>query len=331
VPTAVDASSGYRYYSPGQLHEARVIDNLRRAKVPLAEIATFLIAPTVEQFERWEGQIENDASQRRAALAAARELLVLDEPQDATTGDLHDQGGMDMISIAAGSATETGGREQNEDAVYADGSLAAVADGLGGHPAGQVASNTAIEVLRRTFTGRSIDELESAVRAANGAVWERAADDTTLEGMGTTLCAVGTIDGSALGVINVGDSRAYLFRKGTITQLTADHNVVSEMIARGELSEAEAADHEYRHVLTRALGVGPTCDADALLLSPQEGDRLLLCTDGLVNELTDDQISAVLVAGDDPARTARRLVEEAISGGANDNVSAVVIDVPRGD
>jgi serine/threonine protein phosphatase PrpC len=327
VPAAVDASSGYRYYAPGQIHDARVIEVLRRAKIPVAEIAIFLKAPTVEQLERWTEQIDAEARHRHSALATARELVALDERQDTRTEHRTEPGGMDMITLSFGAATETGARESNEDTIFADGALAAVADGLGGHAAGQIASRTAIEAFRTTFRGASLDDLEQAARAANDAVWDQASQNSSLEGMGTTLCAIGTIEGPALGVVSVGDSRAYLLRDGSLTQLTADHNVVSEMVARGELTPADAADHEFRFVLTRALGVAPTVEADTSVVSPKQGDRLLLCTDGLVHELTDDEITTLLAADDDPKRAARHLVDEAISRDARDNVSVVVVDV----
>jgi len=329
VPAAVDSASGYRYYSPGQIHEARVIERLRRAKIPVADIATFLKAPTVEQLERWEREVQNEARQRAQALAAARELVPLDETQNLKTEHPDKLGGTQMLALTAATATNTGQRPENEDAVFADELLAAVADGLGGHAAGEVASRIAIDVLRETFTGRSVGDLERAVQEANALVWEKANSTETLKGMGTTLCAVGAIEGSALAVVNVGDSRAYLLRDGDLTQLTVDHNVVSEMVARGELAGSEAAQHEYRYVLTRALGVGPTVEADATVLSPQSGDRLLLCTDGLVHELSDEEIKAVLVASDDPARSAHELVDRAVQAGATDNTSAIVIDIPR--
>ena len=120
--------------------------------------------------------------------------------------------------------------------------------------------------MEAAFTGRSLEELEAGVRAANRAVFERAREG--LEGMGTTLCAVGLIESAHVAIVNVGDSRAYLLRDGSLRQLTEDHSVTAELVRRGELTEQEAADHPHRKVLTRVLGAGPTVDVDGAVQSP---------------------------------------------------------------
>ena len=177
------------------------------------------------------------------------------------------------------------------------------------------------------FSGRSVDELQAAVRAANRAIWDRANESLALEGMGTTICAAGLIEDGGLAVVNVGDSRAYLFRSGTLTQLTHDHSVTAEAVRRGELSEQEAVDHPHRGVLTRALGVAPDVELDTIVQAPLEGDRLLLCTDGLFVEVPDDEIASLMAADEDVQATANALVERALSRGGRDNISLVVAQV----
>lgn len=218
-------------------------------------------------------------------------------------------------------------RDNNEDAVLSDERFAAVADGMGGHPGGGVASTVALALLQAAFTGRSLDELEAAVRAANRAIWDRAGGSGELEGMGTTVCAVGLIQDGRLGVVNVGDSRAYLLRDGSLRQLTDDHSVTGELVRRGELSEQEALGHPHHSVLTRALGGGPDIEVDSAAQPAIEGDRLLVCTDGLFNEVPPDAIASSMAETGDVRATAQSLVELALAKGGHDNVSVVVADV----
>jgi protein phosphatase len=145
--------------------------------------------------------------------------------------------------------------------------------------------------------------------------------------MGTTVCALGLTDEGSLAVVNVGDSRAYVLRDGSLTQLTHDHSVTAELVRRGELSEQEAFDHPHRSVLTRALGVGPEVDPDSAVYPAVDGDRFLVCTDGLYNELSDDEIAAVMDSTEDVQTTADALVELAVSRSGRDNVSAVIAEV----
>jgi len=216
-------------------------------------------------------------------------------------------------------------RDNNEDALVSNDHLAAVADGMGGHPGGEVASAVAIALTQAAFTGRSLDELQAAVRAANRAIWDRAS--AGLEGMGTTICAAGLTEDGNLAVVNVGDSRAYVFRNGSLTQLTQDHSVTAEAVRRGELSEHEALDHPHRSVLTRALGVAPDVELDSTAHSAIEGDRLLLCTDGLFNEVPNDEIASIMAATGDIQTTADGLVELALSRGGRDNISVVLGEI----
>jgi protein phosphatase len=180
----------------------------------------------------------------------------------------------------------------------------------------------------------TIDGLVAAVQDANRAVWERGVDDQALHGMGTTITAaalVSTTDGDRLVLVNVGDSRSYRFAAGSLDQLSVDHSVAEELVAQGALSEAEAAVHPKRHILTRALGISPLVEVDIWEVVPLEGDRYLLCSDGLSNEVAADVIATVLASVRDPHTAAETLVGLANDSGGNDNITAVVVDVLVGE
>ena len=324
VPAAIDSSSGYRYYSPGQLREAELIDALRKAGMALADIAALIREPSCDQLDAWERRVEIDATRRRHALDLARRLLSI-EAASFTSVDHARAGKESMTTFTTVSRTDTGHvRENNEDAVATGDRLAVVADGMGGHPGGEVASAVAVALVEAAFTGQSLDELRAATRAANRAIWDRAGASTELEGMGTTICAAGLTEDGNLAVVNVGDSRAYVLRDESLTQLTRDHSVTAELVQRGELTEAEARDHPRRSILTRALGVGPEVELDDAVHAVVEGDRLLVCTDGLCNEVTDAEIASLMAATDDVQATADALVDLALARGGRDNVAVVV-------
>jgi protein phosphatase len=240
-----------------------------------------------------------------------------------------------VSKLLVGSATDIGlVRTKNQDQVLVSPGLYAVADGMGGHAAGEVASATAISALEAAFGAgdqRSAESLVTAARAANRAVWEQARNNRGMLGMGTTLVALAVVekdDGtSGLAVAHVGDSRLYLLRGQSFRQLTIDHSLVQELIDDGQITVAQAAVHPQRHVLTRALGVEPSVEVDVIDLSPRYGDRYLLCSDGLSREATDEQIAAVLTRFSDPNEAAKELVALANSRGGNDNITVVVVDV----
>jgi protein phosphatase len=233
-----------------------------------------------------------------------------------------------MTKLRTAGRTETGlVREQNQDAIVRGDRLVLVADGMGGPPGGDVAARLAAAVVRAVFTGRSADELEAAVRAANWAIWDRAASHPELGGMGTTICAAGLLDGGRIALVNVGDSRAYLWREGTLAQLTRDHSVTAELVERGELLEEEAPRHPHHGVLTRVLGVGPDVEIDNATHSTKPEDRFVVCSDGLFNELSSGEIASVLMKGESLTAVADNLVERAITRGGHDNVSVVVAEV----
>lgn len=241
-----------------------------------------------------------------------------------------------MTVLRSGSASDVGRvRTVNEDLALESLTLFAVADGMGGHAGGEVAARTAIETLQREFTREpSVQGLVDAVHEANRVVWDQSLDSPDLRGMGTTLTAaalVATDDGDRLVLTNVGDSRSYRFHGGELIQLTRDHSVAEELVDRGELSEDEAAIHPHRHILTRALGVSPDVDVDVWLLSPESGDRYLLCSDGLTNEVSTTRISGVLSDTADPEAASEALVRLANEHGGSDNITVVVLDVVVGD
>ena len=333
VPAAVDSSSGYRYYSPGQLRSAQVIDALRNAGICLADIAVLLRDPSPARLDRWAVQLEADAAKRQEALRLTRDLL------RANSGPVHadaDHTGPDhprretTMNLRSSARTDTGQvRETNQDAMVCLDRLVAVADGMGGSPRGDRASSLAVAIVAAAFTGQSLDELGAALRAANTAIFERAAEGEGLEGMGTTLCAAGLTHDGRLVVANVGDSRAYLVRGGALQQLTEDHSVTAAMVRRGELTEEDAPHHPHHSVLTRAVGVGPTVDVDTFVQPVDPGDRVLLCTDGLFNEVPAEQTLVVMGTAEDPSDVVDALVERALSNGGHDNVTVIVSEVCR--
>lgn len=229
------------------------------------------------------------------------------------------------MKIEVGSATDIGRvRERNEDSVLVNPPLYVVADGMGGHRGGQVASQVALETMEELAT-QGPGSLADHVRRANRAVWDRSVEDERLSGMGTTLTAA-RIDGASALIAHVGDSRAYLLRDGMLRQLTTDHTLVDRMVRSGEITEAEADVHPHKNVLTRALGTDEQVEVDEDALALVDGDRLLICSDGLTGMVTEDQIQAILENSDHPQQAADRLVKAANRAGGIDNISVVVLD-----
>jgi serine/threonine protein phosphatase PrpC len=237
-----------------------------------------------------------------------------------------------MTTLRTGAATDVGRvRTNNQDQLLVTTELFAVADGMGGHAAGEVASLTAVEALKAAYRVHGGTEgLVAAAEHANRSIWEQAQGNPELHGMGTTLVAVALVnedDEDRLAVVNVGDSRVYLLRQGELEQLTTDHSLVQELVDDGQLTEIEATVHPQRHVLTRALGVDSEVKVDMLEVLPMKGDRLLLCSDGLPRELTDVQVASILRRLADPSDAARELVSAAKKHGGNDNITVVIVDV----
>ncbi|HSL68449.1 MAG TPA: Stp1/IreP family PP2C-type Ser/Thr phosphatase [Actinomycetota bacterium] len=229
------------------------------------------------------------------------------------------------MKVAAAVATHVGlVREGNEDSYLTDEPLFAVADGMGGHRGGEVASQLAVETLEKLFQ-KGIGELPDQVQEANRVVFERSVVDEKVAGMGTTLTAA-LVEGDRVRLAHVGDSRAYLLRDGGLRLLTEDHTLVHRMVTEGEISREEAETHPQRSVLTRALGVETVVDVDDDSIQVRPGDRLLLCTDGLTSMVSEQAVEEALRTVPDPHEAAQRLVQLANEGGGADNTTVVVLD-----
>ena len=241
-----------------------------------------------------------------------------------------------MTTFRAGALTDTGrARAVNQDSLLVvDGRLYAVADGMGGHRGGEVASALALESLAGNLDEPSTRALVASVTTANAAVYTRSAQDPELRGMGTTLIAMALIVGAdgqeRLAMANVGDSRAYRLRGGALEQITEDHSLVESLVRQGRITAEEAANHPQRNIITRALGVDPQVEVDSWELPAVPGDRFLLCSDGLFNEVEPDVIAAILGRLDDPDAAVAELVRLANEGGGRDNITCVVVDVLDG-
>ena len=232
------------------------------------------------------------------------------------------------MRLITGAATDVGRvREGNEDAYLVDDAmgLVAVADGMGGHRAGEVASATALEALRSAIShGRPLRE---SMQDANEAVFTKSLTDDELRGMGTTLTAATLVTGGIVLVGHVGDSRAYLLHDGELRQVTMDHSLVEELVREGRLTADEAAVHPQRSIITRALGVDASVEVDVYPVELAPGDRLLLCSDGLTGMVQAETIAGTLRREEDPARAAAALIDAANVAGGEDNITAVVVAV----
>lgn len=244
------------------------------------------------------------------------------------------------IALRWGAATHAGiVRPVNQDAVLAGPTIFAVADGMGGHAAGDVASSLAIATLAHAVGDAEFlpaSAVVSAVREANDLIIAEAYRDGAVAGMGTTLALVAALGDDRLAgllVLNIGDSRIYRFGSddSSLVQLSVDHSVVAELVAAGDIDEAAAATHPDRNAITRALGIDDEVDLDMWQFDPVMGDRFVVCSDGLVREVSDEAIAHRLAAGDPATVVAERLLEDALAAGASDNVSVVVLDLVADD
>lgn len=234
------------------------------------------------------------------------------------------------ITIASGAATDAGLRRRiNEDSHLAVAPLFLVADGMGGHNAGEIASATVIAQFA-ALAGReslTIDDLHAAVGAARERV--AALPPGGGAGAGTTLAGVvvADIDGEGYWLaINLGDSRTYRLSGGVFEQISVDHSVVQELVDSGQLAAEAAQRDSRRNVITRAIGAGSHSEPDYWLIPAEDGDRILVCSDGLSGELEQDAIHGILLAEPDPQAAATRLVHEAMVRGGRDNITAIVVD-----
>ncbi len=245
-----------------------------------------------------------------------------------------------MTALAGGVATDVGQvRSANEDGALVSAFLFAVADGMGGHRGGAVASAQALRALDAGHPYGSAADLVAAVEAANRSVYAQAQQDADLRGMGTTLCAVALVEGPGteegrdehLVVVNVGDSRAYrLDRHGSLEQLTVDHSLVQMMVDDGRIAPGDAEHHPQRNILTRALGIDAEVVVDSWEFDARPGDRYLVCSDGLFGEVDGPRIAAELRRWADPQEAARQLVATANASGGRDNITCAVFDVVDG-
>ena len=258
------------------------------------------------------------------------------EPVEYESGSGSAAGGGEL---AWGSATVQGAtRSGNQDALLVSAPLFAVADGLGGEPGSELASRIALDELRASF-GRSaaagqppsVEALVEAARDASLAVWQRMEADKSLEGIGTTLTAVAVLDAGSqprLAVVNVGDSRAYLFAAGQLQQVTHDDSVVQGLIDAGKVQPQEWRDHPSRSLLTRALGTAAVVEPDIRLPRVPPAARVLICTDGLTAMLDEASMSAVLGSEPNPDRAAAELIRLVESTGGPDDATVLIVDLP---
>jgi PPM family protein phosphatase len=228
-------------------------------------------------------------------------------------------------------------RKNNEDSLLVgtgrDGTLFAVADGIGGFEAGEVASSIAVDVLKDLEPSGS---LEDAIREANRRILAAAKGDEKFSGMGTTVVAMrfaGTEEEPVVEISHVGDSRAYLLRNGDLKPITEDHSLVAELVRSGDLTRAQASEHPQKNLITRALGAEEEVEVDTTVLPVGAGDRLLLCSDGLSDMVPETRMLDLLTSPgtESPERAARTLVSAALDAGGADNVTVVVVDVEKED
>jgi protein phosphatase len=237
-----------------------------------------------------------------------------------------------QLRLSVGAASNIGlVRERNEDSALSTAGLYAVADGMGGHAAGDVASRLAVAALMRLAGRDDLEpaDLKAAIAAANGDLLAATEADGRHSGMGTTLTGLALVHRRVRpqwAVFNVGDSRVYRFVDDTLTQLTVDHSEVQELLDSKLISAEDAKLYHRRNVVTRSLGTIPAPRPDVLLIDPVPGERFLICSDGLTIEVGHETIAAVLAAESDPQRAADRLVATALDAGGRDNVTVLVID-----
>jgi PPM family protein phosphatase len=321
-PAHVDPASGYRFYEPRQLERARLVAWLRRLGMPLAEIKAVCELPpglAAGRVQAYWARAEAQLQSRRELAAFLVSYLSGKEP------------GMPEhtpLGIRYAARSDRGRcRDTNQDSVYAGSRLLAVADGMGA--GGHLASSAVIEALKPLETavpaGGLLNALEDAVAQASATVGGMAAAGQPGGGPGTTVTAL-LWSGSQLGLVHIGDTRAYLLRGGELFQITHDHTLVQSLVDQGQLTPEEATSHPQRSLLLRAID-GHDVRPDVSLHDAQAGDRYLLCSDGLTAVVGTGQIHAALAAGEDPDQTVQRLIGAANAAGGPDNIACVVADV----
>ncbi|MFH1014719.1 MAG: Stp1/IreP family PP2C-type Ser/Thr phosphatase [Nitrospirota bacterium] len=248
-----------------------------------------------------------------------------------------------MKFLAAGQSDKGVSRQNNEDNFCVDDDLRLfiVADGMGGAAAGEVASRMAVEIIRdhvkrssagnepfvggydKRFSGAS-NRIASGIRLANQTIYEASQSNVKWRGMGTTVAAA-LLDGSKMSIAHAGDSRIYLIRTSSIIQLTDDHSIVSEQVKSGLLTKEEAEGSEVRNIITRALGSAPSVDIDLDEIDIMDGDRVVLCSDGLTTMVTDNVILSTVAVSDEPDRACGALIDIANKNGGKDNITVALV------
>ena len=234
--------------------------------------------------------------------------------------------------IRAAGATHVGlVRQSNQDNFALREGTFVLADGMGGHQGGEVASFEATSTILESGKINSVADMVKSVSKANQAILKRAKKEDNLSGMGTTVCVlseiVGTTGKKRIGIANVGDSRIYRLGNSELTQITQDHSLVGDLVRTGELTQEEAARHPQRNILTRALGIEQDLVIDTWELNPVAGDKYLLCSDGLFNEIDDEKIAQILMEDAELEKIAQNLIDHALEAGGHDNITALVLCV----
>ena len=231
-----------------------------------------------------------------------------------------------VAGFSVASRTDVGRvRKSNQDALIIGGGVAGVADGMGGHNGGEIASGQTRDGILRELQGKTPDRqaLEDAVKKVNLEIWERQEKDAALTGMGTTLTLLWPGEKEML-IAQVGDSRAYLIRDGKMRQVTEDHSLVWDMVRRGVLTEEQAACHPMRNYITRAVGTEDTIEVDLFSEERKKGDRWLICSDGLYSQISKSALEEAAQT-EDLETAADRLLQAALEGGGKDNISLIMM------
>ncbi|MGW6898519.1 MULTISPECIES: MerR family transcriptional regulator [unclassified Streptomyces] len=333
-PALVDPVNGYRYYDGTQVGTARLVAWLRRIGMPLAgikEVVALDAGAAAAAIRAYWAQVEAETAARRDLAAFLVDHLAAEEVE---MSQVMDRGTLGTLGIRYAAQSDQGAvRGTNQDAVFAGARLLAVADGFGERGAG--ASTAAIDALKPVArsavpAAELLNALEDAADLAARAVRDAVAGSGAPDESGTTLTAM-VWTGSQLGLVHIGDSRAYLLRGGELFRITHDHSLVQSMIDDGSLTEEEAASHPQRALLLKALGGGSgqggPARADVQLQEPRPGDRYLLCSDGLSAVVDGTELAGALGAADGPDTAVRELVALAHAAGGPDNVACVVADV----
>ncbi|HEX6872535.1 MAG TPA: MerR family transcriptional regulator [Micromonosporaceae bacterium] len=324
-PAAVDSESGYRFYHPGQVETAQLISWLRRLGMPLARIRQLIGLPA----EQAAAAVEAYRSELAAEAAAREQLATFLIDHLSGRGATMSSAQIDL-GIRYAARTDIGKvRTSNQDVAYAGEHLLAVADGVGA-AAGARASQAAVAALRPVAAqavplGDLRGTLADAVAAAEEAV--RTVAESTEDGEAVTTLTAMLWSGVRLGLLHIGDSRAYLWRDATLSQLTHDHTYVQSLVDEGQLTQAEAATHPQQTLLVRALTGTRAYHPDLWVQDAAAGDRYLLCTDGLSRFVAADALGSVLGRDAAPADLVDDLIGLAHQAGAPDNVACVVADL----